>query len=275
MAYKTEQLTNQIDGAIDGFLSERQTILDDVRYSQEYKLEKIAELEPTVRERVIADAQRLWGAPVPNDANGLTWRLDGGVVWQESERLKDALLLAEQKAEEPDIPPSVALHNQARAAAITARNTSNPDEFMKAYEGAPPLTRNALQDYFVMPGVARLDDKLDWFSVYRRLERDRQARLTTPEVQAAQRAMDEFATLLTPAFAALERVNRQFGRSSDVPKRILRNVEVHREVNAERLEERVWYTKKVTDVGGFETGAQKSRREARMQLQPEDGMRFG
>lgn len=202
-------LVPQIDQALNGFIQQRDTILNNRNLSGEGKKAAVnAFFEQTVpiMEQL---ATRLWGA-IETRPMGDFMLSPNGAAWVEMNVGERAIAEARESAERAGIQPEWVQHNMTRVKAALA-TIAHPEEFEKLYNSSSQQLKEAMQDY----GGAILNQSgIEWSRIRKQLEAARAARLDTPAVRSAQQTINQLIANLEQGIAVTRRVADTFGQGS-------------------------------------------------------------
>lgn len=201
---------NRLQATLDRFDTERAAIEADTRISVSYRDQQLAELKTSAAAAATQTATVLFGAVEQGTWEQGSFRLsDRGIVQQTLAQLNERTKAATQAAERVSDPAQMelAIMRVKSVIANAGRSTTPGKTLAQAYDNGSELMRIAFQDN---EGVLFSDGDADTAMLRGRIQRDRAARVNTPERQAALAETDRAVAASDRGYRLVVRATRTF-----------------------------------------------------------------
>jgi len=194
---------NYLAGLLTEFVGARQAVMGDGRLSEMGKAEKVRALRDRYYDLAQAGTASLWGKM------GDDGYLQGGSVWKLLDQAHERLVAARDGADPLD-PVRVDLAGKRLPNVL--RRMQMVDDLKEWYElQATSFERRALQVEGANLVLAKWSSQPSAISFVNELERDLEAALHTPDVEAAEEALGLADSVALLAFQVVQRAAPLFG----------------------------------------------------------------
>lgn len=229
----SQSLVEQLNNQINRFETDRAAILADKRFTPQHQQKQLDALRDSSQDAVLRTATDLWGQIEQNQTADGSYQLsDNGTAWRELASAGKRIAAAQEAAQAVDTAAVQYAMLRVQSLANDAQRSTVPlQRLEQEYEQGTQSIRVAMQD---LAGLI-ITEQTPAAAMFRgQLERDRAARVNTPEVQTAYTAQDRLIETLVAGYEVTQRAARLFWPDFDPSNanyaaRVLDAVKVNRE----------------------------------------------